>query len=84
MYTVCNSKVVEAGGYNVAVVGDSINWDVASVTALPSCIPVRDYVTTVGMCFCSSVDPLLVRSFDASVVILEDKEECAVKGKEAS
>lgn len=40
MYTVCNSKVVEAGGYNVAVVGDSINWDVASVTALPSCIPV--------------------------------------------
>lgn len=39
MYTVRDSKVVEAGGYDVAVVGDSVNWDVASVAALPSCIP---------------------------------------------
>lgn len=39
VYTVRDSKVVEAGGYDVAVVGDSVNWDVASVAALPSCIP---------------------------------------------
>lgn len=76
VYTVRGSEVVAEGCYHVAMVSNSTDWAMGSVAALASCISFRNHIAKTCLCASTVGNSVLVRDSDASVVSVEDQEEC--------
>lgn len=82
VYTVCNPEVVSTGWYHASLVSYPDDWIVGAFAAVPASFPFQNHAYRIDLCFCSADDPLLVQSFGAPAVVLEDEEECADEREE--
>lgn len=60
VYTVCDSGVVTPGRHYAALVGDSTDRSMGSLSAVAARFSFRDYVAEAGLRVCAVGYPLLV------------------------